>query len=131
LRAQAEEIERLDLAVLVITFEARALAEMYVREIGLAWPLLVDTSRAVYRAYGMPRGGLWEIWSPASWGTYLDLMRKGRRLRLPTGDMYQLGGDVLIDPAGRIAWHRVERGPADRPAVSEVLTAVRQARGIG
>ncbi|HVR29165.1 MAG TPA: SelL-related redox protein [Thermoanaerobaculia bacterium] len=127
LRAHAKEIEELDLSVLVITFETRRQAEVYVRETDLPWPLLVDTSRDAYRAYGMRRGGLWEIWSPASWGAYLDLLRKGRRVRPPTGDVYQLGGDVLIDPAGRLALRRVEKGPADRPPVPDLLAVVRRA----
>ena len=114
--------------MLVVTFETRRQAEAYVRETGLPWPLLVDSSRTVYRAYDMRRGGMWEIWSPASWGAYVDLMRRGRRVRPPTGDIYQLGGDVLVDPAGRLALHRVERGPADRPPVSDLLDVVRGSR---
>ena len=130
MRAQAKEIEALGLSVLIVTFEPRRLAEEYVRETDLPWPLLVDTTRAVYRAYGMRRGGFWEIWSPASWGVYLDLMRKGRRLRMPPSDVHQLGGDVIIDSAGVIALHRVERGPADRPAVSDLLALVRRSQAL-
>lgn len=126
MRAHTREIEELGLAVLVVTFESRRRAEAYVRETDLPWPLLVDPSRAAYRAYRMRRGSRWEIWSPASWGAYFDLLRKGRRLRRPTGDIYQLGGDVLIDPRGRVALHRVEQGPADRPPVSDLLAVVRR-----
>jgi hypothetical protein len=126
LRAHAKEIEALDLAVLVVTFEPRRQAEEYVRETGLPWPLLVDHGRAVYRAYGMRRGGIWDISKPSSWSAYLDLMRRGRRLRMPRGDVHQLGGDVLIDAGGVIALHRVERDPTDRPPVSELLHLVRR-----
>ena len=117
--------------MLVITFETRPWAEAYVRETDLPWPLLVDTSREVYRAYGMVRGSFSAIWSPASWGAYADLIRKGRRPRPPTGDIYQLGGDVLVDRAGKIALHRVEAGPADRPRVADLLTVVRRGSGGG
>lgn len=126
MRARAEEIERLGLSVLVLTFESSEMAERYVRETELQWPLLVDASRTVYREYQMRRGAAWEIWSPVWWGRYLELMVGGRRLRAPTGDVYQLGGDVLVDPAGMIALHRVERGPADRPPVEDLLAPVRR-----
>jgi hypothetical protein len=126
LRAHAKEIDELELSVLVITFETERQAAAYVRETDLPWPLLVDTARTVYREYEMRRGGLWEIWNPASWGAYIDLLRKGRRLAPPTGDIYQLGGDVVIDRAGRIALHRVERGPADRPPIEDLLAPVRR-----
>ena len=126
MRAHAKEIDELDLSVLVITFETERQAAAYVRETNLPWPLLVDTARTVYRAYEMRRGGLWEIWNPASWSAYLGLLRKGRRLAPPTGDIYQLGGDVVIDRAGRIALHRVEQGPADRPPIEDLLAPVRR-----
>jgi hypothetical protein len=126
LRARADEIERLGISVLVLTFESSAMAGLYAREAELPWPLLVDTSRAVYREYQMRRGAAWEIWNPVWWGRYVELMVQGRRLRAPTGDVYQLGGDVLVDPLGRIALHRVERGPADRPPVEDLLEPVRR-----
>jgi hypothetical protein len=131
LRARAEEIERLGISVLVLTFESRAMAERYARETELEWPLLIDASRAAYRDYGMRRGAAWEIWNPVWWGRYIELMVRGRRLHAPTGDVYQLGGDVLIDPVGRIALHRVERGPADRPPVEHLLEPVRREASHG
>jgi hypothetical protein len=66
-----------------------------------------------------------ELWGPATVLVYLRLMLRGRRLRLPTGDTAQLGGDVLIDPAGVVRVHHVGSGPADRPAIEALLDVVR------
>ncbi len=126
MRRHEDEIERLNLRVVVVTFEARPHAEAYVRETGLRWPLLIDAGRALYRAYGMERGRWTAIWGPASWWAYARLIVRGRRPGRPTGDVHQLGGDVLVDPRGRVALHYVGTGPADRPAIATLLEAVRR-----
>ncbi len=97
----------------------------YVRETQLEWPLLVDTERVLYRAYGLDRGHWWNIYGPASIWTYSKLLMRGRRLRLPGSDVHQLGGDVLIDPNGVVRLHHIGSGPADRPTFSELLKAIR------
>ncbi|MBI1726623.1 MAG: redoxin domain-containing protein [Candidatus Rokubacteria bacterium] len=121
-------MERLGIEIVAVTFEARERAEEYVRETGLPWPLLIDRRRVLYNAYGMGRGRPSAIWGPATWWAYIRLIGRGRRLRRPTGDIHQLGGDVLVDLAGRVALHHVGKGPADRPAVDALFDRVRQGR---
>lgn len=99
--------------------------ENYVRDTGLDWPILIDESLALYHAYGMERGTLWQVWGPPSWWAYIKLLARGRRLRRISGDVLQLGGDVLIAPDGTVRYHYVGRGPADRPSVAELLSVVR------
>ena len=127
MRRHEDEIEALGLRVLVVTFEAPEVAEEYVCETGLPWPLLIDSSRRLYAAYGMGRGGGWAIWGPATWWAYAKLLARGRRPRPASGDVRQLGGDVLIDPGGAVALHHVGEGPADRPGISSLLDPVRRA----
>lgn len=98
MRQRESEFAGLGLRIVVVTFEARERAEEYVREVGLAWPLLIDRQRVLYGAYGMARGRRWAIWGPATWWAYARLIGRGHRLRRPTGDVNQLGGDVLVDP---------------------------------
>jgi hypothetical protein len=128
LRRHEEQIARLGLEIVVVTFEARERAEEYVRETGLRWPLLIDGRRVLYGAYGMGRGRWSAIWGPATWWAYLQLIRRGHRLKRATGDIRQLGGDVLVDRAGWVALHHVGKGPADRPAVAALFERVRQGR---
>jgi alkyl-hydroperoxide reductase/thiol specific antioxidant family protein len=128
LRQHRNEIERLALQVVVVTFEARELAEAYVRETGLPWPLLSDRRRALYSAYGMGRGRWFAVWGPASLWAYARLIARGHRPKRPTADVRQLGGDIVVDPEGTVALHHVGRGPADRPAVSALLDIVRHGR---
>ena len=111
--------------VLVTTFEAGPLALAYVKEADMHWPLLIDESRAQYAAYGMHRGRWQDILGWSSWWAYAKLLFRGRRLRRSSGDLQQLGGDVLIDPTGIVCLHHVGTGPADRPSISSLLEVVR------
>lgn len=63
--------------VVAVTFEAVLPARRYVEETGLIWPLLVDETREVYRAYSMLEAGFWDIWGLATWKAYLKEMRRG------------------------------------------------------
>ncbi len=125
LQQHQAELDELKVSVVVVTFELDPVAESYVRETGLPWPLLIDGDRKLYRAYGMDRGSTWSIFGPASWWAYLKLLFRGRKLKKSTGDVHQLGGDVLIDPTGVVRLHHVGSGPADRPSVQRLLDAIR------
>ncbi len=124
LQQAAEQIGQLPLDVMAVTFQSAEVAGAYVEQTGWPWPMLVDTDRALYNAYAMHRGGIWAVWGPKSWWGFLKLIFKGRRLRPPAGDVYQLGGDVLLDPFGGVKLHHVMRVPVDRPDVKSILDLV-------
>ena len=117
LRQQEQELQALDIDVAVVTFQSSPIAENYVRETKLDWPILIDDSLKLYSAYGMERGRVWDVWGPATMGVYFKLMFKGRMPRKPAGDVHQLGGDILIDPQGIVSLHHIGTGPADRPTI--------------
>ena len=126
MRLHEKELDDLGVKVVVVTFQAGPLADAYGRETELSWPLLVDDTLSLYRAYGIERGRLWDIWGPASWGAYAKLLSRGRKMKAPAGDVNQLGGDVLVDPQGIVRMHHIGSGPADRPPVSQLLDVIRQ-----
>ena len=110
--------------VAAVTFESESQAQVYARETGLTWPILIDRDRRLYRAYGMDRGGRWQVLGPAAWWAYVKLLVRGGRLHLPTDDIYQLGGDVVINPAGVVRLHYISRTSVDRPAVKSLLAVM-------
>ena len=125
LREQKQKLDKLDVHVLVITFEEPAVAAAYERDLQVPWPLLLDTTRHQFGAYGMVRGSLWKVMGPKNWWSYLKLLLLRRRVRRPTGDVYQLGGDVLIDPVGIVRLHHITTTSTDRPPVESLLEIVR------
>ena len=114
--------------VALITFTKPRNLRGFRRRLGLAYPVLADETRAVYRAYGLPRGSWWRVWGVNSVRAYGRLLRRGRRLERPRGDTLQLGGDFVVDRDGRVAYVYRSRGPDDRPSVDDLLDAVRSCR---
>lgn len=109
------------MAVVVVTFENNFLARSYGEETALSWPLLIDGTRGTYRNYNMLSASFWEVWGPKTWRAYLKCLVKGQKLARSEGDIFQRGGDVLIDPEGIVRLHHVGSGPADRPSVETIL----------
>lgn len=124
MRQHQRELTTAEVDVLVVTFEMPERARKYADESELPWPLLIDTDRSLYRAFGMDRADSWTVFGPRSWIGYIALLLRGRRLKKPTGDVHQLGGDVLIDPKGIVRYHYVGDGPIDRPSVGQLLARV-------
>jgi hypothetical protein len=124
LREEEDEFERRDVRIAVVTFEHDFFARQYVMETGLTWPLLIDAGRDVYRGYGMLAASFWDIWGPATWRAYLKALLSGQTLKKSEGDIFQRGGDVLIDPQGIVRLHHVGSGPADRPPVKAILQRI-------
>lgn len=120
------ELDRRGIQVRIVTFEKRWRAEAYRQETRYPWPILLDPNRALYQAYGMERGSSWRVLGLQNWLYYLKLMWKGQKVKRPTDDIYQLGGDVLIDPQGTVRFHFVSESPIDRPSVVRMLAIVDQ-----
>jgi alkyl hydroperoxide reductase subunit AhpC len=128
LRRYETEFARLDVRVKLVTFDANFLAQAYVRQTQLRWPLLVDQSREIYEAYGMLRASPWQLYNPLSILKYLGLVIRGVLPGRPGEDFHQLGGDVLIDPGGIVRVHFRSASPHDRPPVKKILQIVRSSR---
>jgi hypothetical protein len=124
LREAEDQFSRRGVRIAVVTFENDFFARQYVEETGLAWPLLIDAGRELYRGYGMLAASFWDIWGPAAWRAYFRELRHGQTLKKSAGDIFQRGGDVLIDPAGIVRLHHVGHGPADRPPVMAILERI-------
>ena len=126
MREQKAELDKLNIKVVVVTFENDYFARQYVGETGLQWPVLIDESRKLYRSYDMLAASFLDLWGPRTWLVYIKELLKGQKLQKATNDVHQRGGDVLIDPEGVVQLHHVGRGPADRPAVEAILAMVRR-----
>ncbi|MGI9240370.1 MAG: AhpC/TSA family protein [Verrucomicrobiales bacterium] len=125
LQQYRSELDSLGVRVFIVTFDELEIAKAYVDTNHLGWPLLLDTDRSVYRSFGMGRASWWTLVNPVSIWNYLKLWMKGARPQQVGSDMHQLGGDVLIDPAGEIRLLYVSMSPHDRPSIESLLKIVR------
>jgi alkyl hydroperoxide reductase subunit AhpC len=113
-----------NVSVIVVTFEQEWRAKRYIDEIKLEWPLCIDHDRALYQAYGMERGSRKKVLGVGNWWHYIKLILHGRRVQRPTGDIYQLGGDVIVDPQSMVRFHFVSETPVDRPSLDQIKSAI-------
>ena len=91
----------------------------------MPWPLLVDESRHLYRAYDLGRARLRHLIGLTTIKTYLRELLDRRWPRWPVADTVQQGGDVLIDPGGIVRFLHIGAGPGDRPEVEQILAVCR------
>ena len=114
--------------VVLITFTRPRNLRGFRHLLGLSYPVVADETRDVYRAYGLGRGAWWQVWSLRTLRAYGRLLRGGARLRRPTEDIRQLGGDFVVDADGVLVYTYRSKRPDDRPSVDELVQAVRSAR---
>ena len=115
-------------AVAVVTFTKPRNVAGYRRLLGIDFPVLADPERSSYKAFGLGRGRWWDVWGWQSVKRYAQLVRRGKRFGRPTEDTMQLGGDVVIDASGRVAFIHRGKGPADRTTIDRLVTEVQNAR---
>lgn len=108
--------------VKVITFERSPL------HISLQFPYYYDADRQLYGYFGMLKASFWDLWGPRTLLAYLQLLQKGWKMLPSAGDIHQRGGDVLIDPGGRVRFHHIGSGPADRPDIERIFRVVERGR---
>lgn len=117
-----------DASIAAVTFAEVERLAAHRDHLDLPFPLLADPKRTVYGRFGLDRAPLWRIYNPGTLRLYGQLLARGRRLRRPVDDTRQLGGDFVLDAAGRLAAAFRPRSPDDRPPVDDLVTAIRRAR---
>jgi peroxiredoxin len=124
-----EDFVRLGAEVLVVTQARPAVLAASLGELPLPFDAVADPERTAYRAFGLERTSWAAMLRPSVLWRYLRLLLGGWRLRrVRQGeDVLQLGGDFVLDREGRLTHAYRSAGPTDRPAVEELLRAVRQA----
>lgn len=124
-----EEIEALGAAVILVAYDEPALlgAKM-LHEIALPFPLLLDQTREAYARWGMGRTGLTgAMLSPSLNFRYLKLIAKGERFLGFAPDMFQLGGDFLVDKQGTLVFAHRMRNNGDRADTGMLLDRLARA----
>ena len=121
-----EEIEAKQATVLAVSFETRDRLFQLSRQVRVPFPLLSDTERDSYRAYGLTRGGLRQIAGPGTIWRYVKLITKGEWYHFSRSDLRQLGGDFVLDQNGIVRFEHRSRTAHDRPPIDQLLEALDQ-----
>ena len=122
---EIDELKALNTKVMIISFGTFPAAQAWLKETCAPFHLLLDSERAVYRAYGLERSFL-RSWGPKTIWLYMRLLAAGRKWRGIQGDSAQLGGDFIVDTNGVIRLAYRSHDPTDRPSVDDLLNLLRQ-----
>lgn len=123
------EIQQLGGDVLVVTFATVPQLAEFVAAFPLPFPVVADVDRRLYQAFELgstsPRGlmRLRVMWH------YLKLMLRGWIPGRPAenADIWQLGGDFILDREGRVRYAHPSADPSDRPSNDVLLSEMRKA----
>lgn len=126
LEAKQALFEAQSVRVLIISFTVLEGAQIWLEQTGCKFPMLLDQQRKIYRSFGLG-------------SSYTKVMRFGCLLTysefgavdrdLPDvpprllEDLYQMGGDFLIDETGKVILCHPCSTPLDRPSVEDILKA--------
>ncbi len=127
---EKEAIERLGARVLLVTHAPPTLLEQkMMHDLQNPFPLLLDPGKDTYRRWGLGKthvGGA--MLSPSLNWRYLKLLLHGERFLGFAPNMFQLGGDFIVDAAGRIAAAHPMRNNGDHVEVAQLLEELQRAR---
>ena len=93
-------------------------------------PVLADSKRESYRAAGAKVATMGELLGPRSVGRgAAKTLGSGGRIRQGRviGHPAQLGGSLVIDLQGRVAWSHMSEDASDNAPPEEILEAARKA----
>jgi peroxiredoxin len=98
------------------------------RRQGVQLPVLADHDRVSYKAAGTKVGGVTDLFGPKSVAKgILATARTGRTQTRTVGHPAQLGGTLVIEPDGRVAWSHMAQDASDNASPEEILAAIRKA----
>ena len=126
-----KEIEALGAAVVLVAYDEPALlSAKMLHEVTLPFPLLLDRTREAYTRWGMGRTGLTgAMLSPSLNLRYIKLLAKGERFLGFAPDMFQLGGDFIVNKQGTLVFAHRMRNNGDRADTGKLLSEVARAAG--
>lgn len=128
-RSHLDEIRQTGGELFVVTFSQPDVLAGYVAKNAFPFPVVTDPDRTAYREFGLERTSWARMLQPSVVGRFVKLILKGWGPRRPHAgeDIFQLGGDFVLDSQRRLTYARRSAEPTDRPSATEVVQALRAA----
>nr|XP_046268809.1 uncharacterized protein LOC124071851 [Scatophagus argus] len=113
--------------VVVVSFGCHDGASHWLQETGCQYDMLLDPDRKLYAACGLG-ASLRKVLNFNNMLLYaeyvLDNMEFPRGLPSIQDDMFQLGGDFILNEHGKMLFSHRCQSPIDRPSVEDILSAL-------
>lgn len=113
------------MSIVVVSFAEPAKLIQYQKYHQWPFKILADPQRAAYELFALKRLSWRHVFSPSTLKMYLKLLREGtERQDYGKDDIYQAGGDFLLDRDGHVLFAHRSRDPADRPPAKKLLEVI-------
>ena len=89
----------------------------------LRFPLFTDPGLRAYTAAGFLKDPLTLV-KPSVWSHAMRAYRSGYRQTATAGDVFQLGGVLVVRPPGTLIFRQVSTSAGDHAEPSEILRAL-------
>lgn len=113
--------------VVVVSFGCRDGAAHWIKETGCAYDMLLDPQRQLYVAFSLG-SSLWKVLNFRNMLVYGEHVAQDLEFpkQLPSiqDDMFQLGGDFVLDDQGTVVFSHSCQSPIDRPSVYRILSGI-------
>ena len=127
MRAFKSEFDRRGVAIVIVSFAEPDKLTPYIMDHNWPFTILADPERKAYVTFALKRLSWWRVFSPAMLKLYSKLVGKGLHRRdYGREDVYQSGGDFVLDHEGNILFAYRSEDPGDRPQVGNLLMAIDQ-----
>lgn len=125
MRSFKAEFDRRGVAIVVVSFAEPARLIHYQQRRHWPFTVLADPKREAYDAFALKRLSWFQVFSLTTLKLYFKLLREGMtREDHGKDDIYQGGGDFLLDRAGNLLFSQRSQDPADRPSAERLLHEV-------
>lgn len=113
--------------VLVVSYGSLEGATFWLEHTGYEFDMLLDAERAAYQAFGLG-SSISKVMKFKLLLHYSEMLVMNRQLPdVPPqfiDDLFQMGGDFVLDQGGEVIYSYRCKSPVDRPSVSQILAAV-------
>jgi len=125
LREHKPLLDELNAVVLIISFESPDALRRFHWFRDLPFLVVSDQPRRLYNSFGLHSRALHQLFDRETIRSYIRGLWHGRLPARPHADTHQLGGDVVLNPAGEVVFVHRSGTPADRPSVETLLQVLR------
>lgn len=121
-----EQFGELNCEVVVVARGVREDGLKWLETTGYTFPLLLDINRELYKCFGLRRS-VAGVWTIAAIIGYAEEKLAGipAAPHYPGDDLHTMGGDFIVDSAGKPVYIYCSKTSQDRPDVCKLLTSLR------
>lgn len=124
LEARQALLQARSLRVLVVAFGRIEGAQLWLQETGCTFNMLLDPQNKIYRSFGLG-SSFSKVMKFDVLLKYSEYLANDRSLphvpRHLEEDIFQMGGDFLLDEGGKVLLARPSKNPLERPTAKQLM----------